>query len=124
LKNFELLTIPEVCLDVCNALCCGQVLIGLDKLAPALADCPFSFPFPQISPHLTPSQTSHLLHHSINPKLNLQMPIIPREIILEDWSLPQIVATAVLTGLFSGLLFCVVAGYLLPDLDCFECWED
>ena len=45
------------------------------------------------------------------------MPIIPREINVEDWSLTQIVVTAVIAGLVCGLLFCVVASYLLPDIE-------
>jgi hypothetical protein len=90
-----------------NTLRCGQVLIGFDKLAPPLAN----YPFLQISPHFIPSQTSHLLHRSINPKL--QMPIIPREIILEDWSLAQIITATIVAGVFSALLlFVFVIGYI------------
>ena len=46
------------------------------------------------------------------------------ELIPENWNVPQIVATAVLVSLFSGLLFCLVAGYLLPNVDYVEGWED
>jgi hypothetical protein len=95
-------------------------LIGFDKLAPPLADCPF----PQISPHFIPSQTSHLLHHSISQKLKLQMPIIPREIILEGWSLAQIITATIVAGVFSALLlFVFVIGYIRGEQEVIDYLE-
>jgi hypothetical protein len=64
-NNFELRSIAEVCLDVCNALCCSIVVKSWDRLALPLADFPFPFPFPQISPHLIPSQTPASSFHQL-----------------------------------------------------------
>ena len=40
---------------------------------------------------------------------------------IEDWTLTQVVLTAVGVGILSGLVFCAASAYVLPTVE--EPWE-